>query len=65
MLLFCVASQKNHYHHSCSGNIYNSMDDYSIDNTVAEDEATTALHSLNIGNTSNVVTVPLSNQQMA
>jgi hypothetical protein len=32
---------------------------------VAEDEVTTALRSLNIGNMSNVVTVPLSNQQMA
>jgi Tc5 transposase DNA-binding domain len=65
MLLFCIASQKNHYHHSCSVNIYNTMDDFNIDNTVAEDEVTTALSSLNIGNTTNVITVPLSNQQMA
>jgi hypothetical protein len=41
------------------------MDDFNMDNTVAEDEAMTALRSLNIGNMSNVDTLPLSTQEMA
>jgi hypothetical protein len=38
------------YYHSCIGHIYSTMEEYNIDNTVAEEEVMATLHSLQTNN---------------